>query len=394
MPADPFTNARPYYDVAFPSSGDSFSISGFKNAFQGLGFLDFIPGQPRAHGSGDMGIMVRGRDASAFYNPVYAGDADRHLFIGSGDSALMVAPVSNPRIDIVYWTASGDIRIVTGTEAVTPTLPSLSPSGDTRIPICAVYHKVAATKIVNFEDKDSNTGDSYIYQDLRPFLRAAGLGGTTLSSTAALSSTGDNAAGTATAASRQDHTHQGIHTMHAPGSGDMFGDVEIYGPPVRQEGRRISIGGLVGFSYQIVQNRVVGATTTPYDNTPPLNTEGDEYLFVIHKPRAIGNLCKVGVSMNVCEAANNANNCTVALYADGTLLKAVHDIVAIAADIEPMPVTFTHVVSIASMNAIRFSVRAGFNASAADLIVNGNAAGGLYGGSALSSILTVEEMAP
>lgn len=167
---DSFTNARPYFDVTFPSSGDGFSISGFRNALAGLGFLDMIPLQPRAHNPANTSIMVRGRDASGFFNPVYAGDADKRLFFSSGDSMSFTAPTSNPRIDIIYLTPSGDIRSITGTEAATPTLPSLSPSGDTRIPICAIYHKTSQTKIVNFEDKDSNTGDGYIYQDLRPWL--------------------------------------------------------------------------------------------------------------------------------------------------------------------------------------------------------------------------------
>lgn len=170
---DPFTNARPYYDVNFPSSGDSFVtiISNIKNALQGLGFMDMIPLQPRAHSPADLKVMVRGRDASSFYNPIYWGNADQRTFFGSGDSPAMAAPASNPRIDIVYLTPSGDIRIVTGTEAASPTLPSLSPSGDTRLPICAVWHKTTETKVVNFEDRNSNTGDGYIYQDLRPFIR-------------------------------------------------------------------------------------------------------------------------------------------------------------------------------------------------------------------------------
>ena len=171
---DNYTNARPYFDVTFPNSGDSFSISNMRRNFQGLGFMDFIPLQPRAHSPANLSIMVRGRDASLFYNPVYFGDADQRIPFGSGDSPAMVAPSANPRIDIVYITPSGDIRIQTGTEAASPTLPSLGPSGDTRLPICAIWHKKSETKIVNFENKDSNTGDGYIYQDLRPFLSYRG----------------------------------------------------------------------------------------------------------------------------------------------------------------------------------------------------------------------------
>ena len=170
---DPFTNAKPYYDVNFPSSGDSFLtvISNIKNALQGLAFLDMIPCQPRAHNPANLSIMVRGRDASSFFNPIYYGNADQRTFFASGDSPAMPVPISSPRIDIVYLTTSGDVRVVRGTEAASPTLPSMAPSGDTLLPICAVWHKKTETKIVNFEDKDSSTGDGYIYQDLRPFIR-------------------------------------------------------------------------------------------------------------------------------------------------------------------------------------------------------------------------------
>lgn len=170
---DPFTNARPYLDIGFPHSGDGFSIHGFKNVHQALAFLDMIPLQPRAHSPADMKIMVRGRDASSFFNPIYYGTSDQRVFFNSGDTATMIRPSNSPRLDIVYLTTSGDIRVARGPEAATPSLPSLSASGDT-LPICSIYHKKTATKIVNFEDKDSNTGDSYIYQDLRPWLRFPG----------------------------------------------------------------------------------------------------------------------------------------------------------------------------------------------------------------------------
>lgn len=169
MPADPFTNATPYYDAVFPSSGDSFSIFGFKNALQAIAFGDMIMGQPRAHTPPDMSVMVRGRDNSSYFNNVYFGTPDQRIPMPSGDTPFMPAPLSNPRIDIVYRNASGDVRVVRGTEAASPTLPSTAPSGSTILPICAIFHRVGETAIVNFWDKDSRSGDGYIYQDLRPF---------------------------------------------------------------------------------------------------------------------------------------------------------------------------------------------------------------------------------
>lgn len=266
---DQFTNARPYFDVTFPSSGDGFSISGTRNALGGLGFLDVIPLQPRAHNPANTSIMIRGRDASSFYNPVYYGDADQRVPFSSGDTGTFSAPSSNPRIDIVYLTPSGDLKIQQGTEAASPSLPSLAPSGDSRFPICAVYNKVGQAKIVNFEDKDSNTGDGYIYQDLRPWMRTAGAGSVQASSLTPLSTTGDNAAGIGSTASRYDHTHQGVHSARVIGTGDglgnaqptaMFGDVEFAGG-VSQNNRRISIANIPMGAFRNLKVTRPSATT-------------------------------------------------------------------------------------------------------------------------------------
>jgi len=304
---DLYTNARPFYDVTFPSSGDSFSIANFKNAFQGLGFMDFIPGQPRAHNPADMRIMVRGRDASSFYNPVYAGDANQHLFIGSGDSAIFTAPVSNPRLDIVYWTASGDIRTVTGTEAANPTLPTLAPSGDTRIPICAIYHKTTAAKIVNFEDKDSNSGDSYIYQDLRPFLRAAGMGGISLTSISPVNPTGDNAVGTAVTAARADHAHQGVHAVRVVGQSNLYGDIEFAGSGdtrLFQSGNRITIGSSSDANIlELVTGTYVGNLTDNRNITIGFADTSIIPTFVMVKSKTFGEVAFWRSSANIGDEA-------------------------------------------------------------------------------------------
>lgn len=239
---DPFTNARAYLDPTFPSSGDGFSIAGFRNIHMGLGFLDVIPLQPRAHNPADRSIMIRGQDASGYFNPVYAGNADQRIPFSSGDTANFAIPVSNPRIDIIYMTPSGDKLLQQGTESVNPTLPSLSPSGDSRFPIAAVWCKPGMTKIVNFEDKDSNSGDGYIYKDLRPWMRGPGAGATSLTNSATADITGDSAVGSASTAARADHHHKGTRTVKCVGSGDMFGDIEIYAPDCTQGQSRINIG--------------------------------------------------------------------------------------------------------------------------------------------------------
>lgn len=243
---DQFTNARPYYDPTSPSSGDPFNIATWKRQFQALAFMDMIPLQPRAHNPADTKIMVRGRDSSAYFNPVYYGNQDQRLSFLSGDSPAFSAPVSNPRIDIVYLTGSGDIRIQQGTEGASPTLPSISVSGD-RMPICAVWNRPSQTKVVNFEDSASNTGDAYIYQDLRPWLHMpkSVSSNVTFSPTTPVAPTGDAQAGPGTSsnAARSDHVHGGVHAIRKAGSSNLQGDVEMAGPDITQSGNRLTITG-------------------------------------------------------------------------------------------------------------------------------------------------------
>lgn len=245
--ADPFKNARAFYDVTVPSSGDGFQfISQIKNALQGLGSMDMIPLQPRAHSPADNKIMVRGTDASGFYRPIYGADTNSRVYFSSGDSPTIAAPASLPRIDIVYITPSGDLRVVTGTEAASPTLPTLAPSGDTRLPVCAIYNRPSQTKIFNFEDSAANTGDGYIYQDLRPWLQQPkAASGSSFSASTPVSPTGDGQAtpGVSAASARSDHAHGGVHAVRRVGGSNMQGDVEFAGP-IEQVGGRLTIANL------------------------------------------------------------------------------------------------------------------------------------------------------
>lgn len=154
------------HSSTFPVSGDAFSIANFNNAFNGLHQGDFAPLRPRAHAVADMSIMVSSGLVENYYSQCYAS-GDFPIAFASGDISFS-APASNPRIDLVY--TSGDrLWKVTGTEAASPAIPRF-PSGDGTLPISLVYHRTTETKIVNFEDKDSNPTHGYIYRDVRPIL--------------------------------------------------------------------------------------------------------------------------------------------------------------------------------------------------------------------------------
>lgn len=400
MPQDPFPNARPYYDPTTPSSGDSFSIAGMKNALQGLGFIDSIQLQPRAHNPANTSIMVRGTDASGFYRPIYAGDADKRTLFASGDSPAISAPASNPRIDIVYLTPSGDIRIQTGTEAASPTLPSLSPSGDTRLPICAIWNKTTQARIVNFEDKDSNSGDGYIYQDLRPWLQfpSAGAGGN-FSAVTPLSATGDAQAtpGTATTVARSDHRHAGVHALRIPGGSLLQGDVEIAAPGAVAAGNRITLLGscINHVRASTIVSRLLGTTAIPKDNTiPQQGTEGDQVteLLLSITPKNANNRLLIIAQVHYGVNAG-ATTEAMALFQDATAnaLKTV----AQTFDSGASPACHTMIHEMAAGGTVQttFKLKLG-NAAGSETYLNAGGDTTNYYGASLISTIDIFEFLP
>lgn len=70
----------------------------------------------------------------------------------ASNTSAIVAPLVNPRIDLVVWTTSsspGSVAVRTGTEAVSPSAPTPT-EGD--IILCAVYNRVSQTKILDRDD--------------------------------------------------------------------------------------------------------------------------------------------------------------------------------------------------------------------------------------------------
>ena len=111
-------------------------------------------GAPRAQDTPDMTVYI----------PAFVGymDGVRVSFAG-GSTGAISAPSSNPRIDRIQLTSAGALEVQAGTEAASPTPPTLQAS---KIPICLVYLRVGATHI---DDADDST-NAYIYADERPLL--------------------------------------------------------------------------------------------------------------------------------------------------------------------------------------------------------------------------------
>ena len=153
--------------MSYPTGDSSFSSSNFRNNFQSLYEGDFLPLRALAHATPDSSLMILGADAGDFSVPIYYGHANQKVYVSaSGDTSNFSYPASNDRIDVVHMDASGDFHITAGSESASPVIPPF-PSGEV-IPVVAVYHRLGSTKIANYADKDSYSGDSYIYRDMRP----------------------------------------------------------------------------------------------------------------------------------------------------------------------------------------------------------------------------------
>ena len=163
----PQTPPKATFQMSYPTGDSSFSSSNFRNNFQSLYEGDFLPLRALAHATPDSSLMILGADAGDFSVPIYYGHANQKVYVSaSGDTSNFSYPASNDRIDVVHMDASGDFHITAGSESASPVIPPF-PSGEV-IPVVAVYHRLGSTKIANYADKDSYSGDSYIYRDMRP----------------------------------------------------------------------------------------------------------------------------------------------------------------------------------------------------------------------------------
>lgn len=159
--------AKASWDSSIPVSGSNLSSYNMRNVLQSLAQGDSEPLRPRAQASPDMTVAVAGTEVENYYHRVY-NDYTEPLEFATQNSSTVVAPVSNNRIDILVvsgTTASGTLHWVTGAEAASPSLPSIPQE---MLPVCAIYCKTTMDRILNYEEKDTDTTEGYIYKDLRP----------------------------------------------------------------------------------------------------------------------------------------------------------------------------------------------------------------------------------
>ena len=108
-------------------------------------------------------VAVASALVAGYYQNIYIGST--RLTFAGGASPLITAPASNPRIDLLTVNSSGVLEWTVGTEASSPAEPAF-PSG--KFPICLVYCRPTMIKVVDYENKDANPNEAYIYKDVRP----------------------------------------------------------------------------------------------------------------------------------------------------------------------------------------------------------------------------------
>lgn len=115
----------------------------------------------------EMAVAVGGTDLGGYHRHV-AFQRQPLQFTGSA-SPLVTAPISDPRIDILTIDKAGTLAWVQGSENATPVAPWGLVPNDV-IPICEIYCKTTMDKVLDYDDKDSDTNQGYILADVRPFI--------------------------------------------------------------------------------------------------------------------------------------------------------------------------------------------------------------------------------
>jgi hypothetical protein len=130
-------------------------------------------------------------------------------------------------------------------------------------------------------------------------------------------------------------------------------------------------------------------TALPYDDTPPLNTEGAELMTATITPRSANNLLLVDVNV-FC--ATSVGDMTIALFQDATVTAVAAGGTAAANRANAMmQVSFRYEATAATTSPLTFRVRGGV--ASGTFTFNGQSGGRLYGGAIVSSI-SVTEVAP
>lgn len=156
-----------------------------------------------------------------------------------------------------------------------------------------------------------------------------------------------------------------------------------------------SLGAGASVVVQVVNTQTgavaTGATTTPWDDTIPQNTEGNEFMTRAITPTSATNILRIDVVFYGTSSAAPRNLC-VALHQDSVADALAAGYVSIVTAAYEYVITFTHYMLAGTTSATTFKVRAGVETSGT-ITFNGSGGVRRYGGVMASSI-TITEITP
>lgn len=138
-----------------------------------------------------------------------------------------------------------------------------------------------------------------------------------------------------------------------------------------------------------------GTNNTPFDDTPPLITEGDQYMTLAITPKAVMNRLRITFNAGVLSTSVDDDITTIHLHQDAVseALAAVCVRLEFVTAAAPDSGTLVHDMRAATTSSTTFRIRAGNNEGDAQqrtLTFNGTASARVYGAVAAST-LTIEE---
>lgn len=134
-----------------------------------------------------------------------------------------------------------------------------------------------------------------------------------------------------------------------------------------------------------------GTTIIPADDTIPQITEGDEYMTRTVTPTSAGSTLVIDVVFFGSHSFAGTSLMTAALFQDSTANALACGMGIVPSANGQVGIKFTHTRTAGTTSPITFRVRAGSN-GAGTTTFNGSAGGRYYGG-AMSSSITVTEIA-
>lgn len=328
----------------------AFSKDNMNNQFHSLYQGDSSLLRPRAQAAPNMTVAVASAIAESFYDNIWLNNIASATYAG-GNSPAISAPSANPRIDLLYLNSAGALAWLTGVESGSPAAKSFA--GYTGIPICLVYCKTTMDRILNYEDKDTDATEGYIYKDIRPQI-------TPILDVASLTEK---------------------MTLVAD---DLFLIEDSESSNVKKKVKKSNISKIIQVVNVQSGTCIHGNINIPLGAAIPQITEGTEVMTLAITPTNVNNKLKIEVVV-IAAVASITTNIISALFQDANnnALAAAY-----AVSSATINMTFTHYMTAGTISSTTFRVRVG----CPNDDVNFNATANYNLGGVLSSSITITEI--